>query len=195
MALATDHAWSRGKEGGLMGWLDWLKKKPGAADERNALAQTCYEIAYFLLPAFLADEEKLRDIFVRNGDAAGAFFYVMACQRGKIEPVQEVAAAFRVHTGQIADGADYFLLDYPSPPPVNPDISKAVLAPYFSVVIFYGGTPKAAYYILGQNPFGGTTFRSVTPDGMNSNLGRGSEPDLNEFLRFLSHKMNIAESS
>ena len=172
-----------------MGWLDWLKKKPREADERTALSQTCYEIAYFAIPTFLADEEKLRDIFVRNGDATGAFFYLMACQRGKIEPVQETAAAFRVHVGQLKDGAEYYLLEYPTPPPVNPDLSKAVLAPHFSVVIFFADTRNAVYYILGQRPFGGTTLRSVTAEGMNFNLGPGPEPDLNEFLEFLPGKM------
>ncbi len=172
-----------------MGWLDWLDKNPQETDERNALSQTCYEIAYYAIPTFLADEEKLRDIFVRNGEDAGALFYVMACQLGKIEPVQETAATFRIHTGQFKDGADYFLLEYPIPPPVNPDLSKAVLAPHFSVVIFFAGGRNAVYYILGQRPFGGTTFRSVTADGMNSNLGPGPEPTLNEFLEFLRERL------
>lgn len=59
--------------------------------------------------------------------------------------------------------------------------AKFVLAPHFSAIV--SGADRVRYFILGQAPMGGgTTLRSIEPEGMNCNLGPGPEPTMDAFL-------------
>lgn len=177
-----------------MGLFDFLKKKPASRPDNNDLFQICYRVAYFMFPALLfSDPQKMRDIFVEYGDGAGAFFYVLLCKQEKIEPVVEHAKIFHAYNGELREGVNYLLLEYPTPPPVNEDLMKATLAPHFSAILYYEKSQEVAYYILGQRPFGGTTFRSVNKDGLNANMGEGCAPDRETFLAFLREKTGTRE--
>lgn len=173
-----------------MGIRDWFRsKKPSVS-----LPQLCYDVAYFILPGYAyGDVAKVADLCLTTPDAAGPFFYVMACVTRKIEPVIEDAKRFRWHHGRIADKAEFFVLEYPTPPPIDisdADIDKVlnagepiVLAPHFSAILHDGANNSSTYYVLGQAPMGGgTTLRHVSSDGTNSNLGPGPQPVLSEFL-------------
>jgi hypothetical protein len=171
-----------------MGLFDWFRKpKPTVP-----LPQLCYDVAYFILPHYaFEDLPKLVDLCLNTPTAAGPFFYIMASQVRKVEPNIEVAKRFRWHHGQLTKGGEYFVLEYPTPPPV--DMSDMpleqvvggggplVLAPYFSAII--RGAGSVQYFILGQAPMGGgTTVRCILPEGANCNLGPGPKPQLAAFL-------------
>ena len=145
-----------------MGLLDWFRKPKPAVP----LPQLCYDVAYFILPHYaFKDLGKLVDLCLKTPTAAGPFFYIMAAQARKVEPVTEVANRFRWHHGQLSESREYFALEYPTPPPV--DISDVpmeqmvgggglfVLAPHFSAII--RGVDEVQYFILGQAPMGGGT--------------------------------------
>jgi len=131
-------------------------------------------------------------MFTDTPASAGPFFYLMGCQLEKSEPVDEDAPRFRAHHGELDGTHDYFVLEYPTPPPVDlsdtdptllPPEQMPVLAPHFSAIVRHRDTNVVRYYTLGQAPFGGgTTFRSVTPEGLNCNHGPGPEPRLDAFL-------------
>ena len=66
-----------------------------------------------------------------------------------------------------------------------------VLAPHFSAMIHDAETNDVAYFILGQAPLGGgTTLRSISPEGVNSNLGPGPEPEVNAFLDAIRNRID-----
>jgi hypothetical protein len=171
-----------------MGLFDWFRKPKPAFP----LPQLCYDVAYFVLPHYaFNDLDKLADVCLNMPTTAGPFFYVMAAQMRKVEPDIEDAKRFRWHHGQLGDGREYFALEYPTPPPVDmSDVSieqmvgggtPFVLAPHFSAIL--RGAGGVQYFILGQAPMGGgTTLRSILPEGMNCNLGPGPEPRLAAFL-------------
>jgi hypothetical protein len=180
-----------------MGLFDRFKERkdePAATPSRpSSLPSICYGIAYFLLPHYVfKDCDKLTRIFTDTPASVGPFFYLMGCQVQKIEPVHEDARQFRVHHGQLDSVHDYFVLEYPKPPPFqisnidptqSPPERMSVLAPHFSAVLRHRQTKAVSYFTLGQAPIGGgTTLRSVTPDGTNCNLGPGPEPRLDDFL-------------
>lgn len=176
-----------------MGLFDWFKKSPTVP-----LPQLCYDVAYFVLPHYAFEGiDKLVDLCLNTPALAGPFFYVMAAQMRKVEPVSEDAKLFRWHHGLLSDEREYFALEYPLPPAVNMSNlsdeqaiermtngdSKLVLAPYFSAIIRGAELSEPRYFILGQSPLGGgTTLRCITPEGLNCNLGPGPEPDLASFL-------------
>jgi hypothetical protein len=177
-----------------MGLFDRFRKpKPGLP-----LPQLCYDVAYFILPQYAYnDPGKVVDLCANTPTAAGPFFYVMACQMRKVEPISEDAMRFRWHNGQLDEGREYYVLEYPTPPSVdlsnlspgeviNSD-SPPVLAPYFSAIIREIPAGEVSYYVLGQAPIGGgTTLRSVLREGANCNLGPGPEPRLDNFLDAIS---------
>jgi hypothetical protein len=181
-----------------VGLFDIFRKKrvPPAVDPRSSdesrLPKLCYGIAYFGLPRYaFQDCEKLVEMFRKGASTVGPFFYLMACKISEVEPVPEEARGFRAHTGQLDEACDYFILEYPTPPTVdlsgmNPaDVTPEmlpVLAPYFSAVVRHHTTGEVKYFTLGQNPIGGTTVRSVTPQGENCNHGPGPKPELEPFL-------------
>ena len=176
-----------------MGLFDIFRKQKGA---RLSLPRICYDIAYTALPhAAFNDCDGLVKMFRDGPISVGAFFYVTVCQALKTEIVREDAKRFREHFGTLDEARDYFVLEYPAPPPVDfsgVDLSRIprekipVLAPYFSAVLRHRQTGAVTYYILGQAlEGGGTTLRSVTADDVNCNLGPGPEPGLDAFLAAL----------
>ncbi len=130
-----------------------------------------------------------------EGLPVGAFFYITVCQALKINIIREDAKRFREYFGKLDDARDYFVLEYPTPPPVDlsgvdlgsmPPEKRPVLAPYFSTVVRHRQTKAVNYYTLGQASVGGgTTFRAVTADNCHLNLGPGPEPQLDAFLSLL----------
>ena len=176
-----------------MGLFDIFRKRKGA---RLPLPRICYDIAYTALPhVAFNDCDGLVKLFTDGPVPAGAFLYVSVCRALKTEIVRDDAKRFREHFGKLDETRDYFVLEYPTPPPVDlsgVDLSQMpreqipVLAPYFSAVVRRRETGMVNYYTLGQAPVGGgTTFRAVTPDGSNCNLGPGPEPGLDAFLATL----------
>jgi hypothetical protein len=179
-----------------MGLFDRFRKGKDeslAAAEQPRLPSICYGIAYFILPHYaFKDCEKLVRMFLETPESTGPFFYLMACQMEKIKPVEEDGRGFRAHHGALDSAREYFVLEYPPPPPVDfsgldptrvsPE-QLPVLAPWFSAMVRYRDTGVVDYFTLGQAPIGGgTTLRSVTADGLNSNHGTGPEPRLDAFL-------------
>lgn len=155
-----------------------------------------YAAAYFILPHYAFKEiGRIEDLWLQQRQSAGPFIYLMACQLHKQEPVREHALGFLPHHGTLDGNRDYFLMEYPAPPPVDfsgMDIAALesteppVLAPYYSAVVRDLDTPAVSYYVLGQSPIGGgTTFRRVEGDGINANLGPGPAPTMDDFLETL----------
>lgn len=121
------------------------KKKPAVG-----LPQLCYDIAYFVLPHYALDEPaKIVELCTRSPEAAGPWFYVMACTMQKIEPVKADAMKLRWHRGDLDDEREYFVLEYPVPPPVDLGRADVVLAPHFSAMIRPKSGAETDYYILG----------------------------------------------
>jgi hypothetical protein len=160
-----------------------------------SLQHICYDIAYFILPYYVHNEpEKIVTLCTKSPSAAGPFLYLIACKHMEIEPRTEDASRLCWHHDRLDDRRDCLVLEYPTPPPV--ELSEAsleqlssgdfTLAPYFSAVVHEGGGCVGGYYVLGQAPMGGgTTLRSVSRDGTNSNLGPGPEPRLESLLAAL----------
>ena len=179
-----------------MGLFDRFRKpKPSVP-----CPQLCYDVAYFILPQYAFNHLiRVEELCAKTPDAAGPFFYIMACQMSKVEPVADDARSFRWHHGQFPDGREYYVLEYPVPPSVDLSArtpeelmnagSPLVLAPHFSAIIRDSLTGAISYHVLGQSPFGGgTTLRAVLPEGINCNLGPGSPPRLEAFLDALSSR-------
>ncbi|MGC4045692.1 MAG: hypothetical protein QM758_18020 [Armatimonas sp.] len=167
--------------------FDFFKKRKSAPEfvRTSELPQLCYDIAYYILPQYAYLKLDRLNAIVSDEDTAGLFFYTMICNKHGIKPDPEVGRTLRWHTGTFPDGSTHLTLEYPTPPPVILDIEKIILAPYFSSVI---ETKKGAvgYFILGQSPVGGVTLRTITPDGVNANLGPGPAPKLDTFLKWIS---------
>jgi hypothetical protein len=178
-----------------MGLFDKLLRRnrppPAAPSSPSSLPPICYDVAYFILPHYAFNDcDKLVSMFRDTPASVGPFFYLMACNARKLEPVRDDALKFRPHHGELDGARDYFIMEYPNPPPVDfsgIDLTKLppergpVLAPHFSAIVRHRDTKAVNYYNLGQAPFGGTTFRSVTPEA-NANHGPGPEPRLDLFL-------------
>lgn len=181
---------------GQIGLFDRFRKPQPAVP----LQQLCYDVAYFILPHYaFRDVAKIADLCLNTPAMAGPFFYVMAAQGRQVEPDPEDAKRFRWHHGQLEEGQEYFALEYPASPPVDlSDVpieemiggrTKAVLAPYFSAII-RGLAAETHYFILGQAPMGGgTTLRSILPEGADCNLGPGPEPRLSAFLDVVRERL------
>lgn len=170
-----------------MGLFDRIRKptdEPAATSTRHSLSSICYCIAYFVLPHYaFKDCDQLVRRFTDDPAKAGPFFYLIGCQMLKAEPIREDALKIKAHHGQLDDMCDYFVMEYPTPPPIDLSATEVVLAPHFSAILRGRQDGKTNYYTLGQAPLGGgTTLRSVTPDGKNCNHGPGPEVRLDAFL-------------
>ncbi len=162
--------------------------------DQRGTAQTCYTMAYFVLPQYVFNQREKLIGELSAGRIGAMFFYVLTCKMGGKEPNPEVVQSLMVHKGSLDDNHNYYIIQYPTPVPVDiselPDdqvfqaMQNVVLAPYFSAVIEDNRTKEARYFILGQSPDGHTTLRGVTLE-YNANLGRGCEPELELFLTLL----------
>jgi hypothetical protein len=182
-----------------MGLFDLFQKR------QRSLPRICYDIAYTALPHLAFNDcDALTKMFLDGPIPPGTFCYVRVCQALKIQINQEDAKRFREHSGELDDARDYFVLEYPAPPPVElsdadpgslPPEKRPVLAPYFSAMVRNHKTNEVNYFTLGQAPTGGTTLRAVTRKGSNLNLGPGPEPRLDAFLECLRNGQKAKSSA
>lgn len=179
-----------------MGLFDGFLRRIFGLRPPRSLQRICYDMAYTALPyCAFNNGDKLISMFTDGPIPVGTFYYVTVCQALKINIVREDAKLFRQHCGKLDDAHDYYIVEYPTPPPVdlsNIDMGSMpveripVLAPYFSAVVRHRETKRISYFTLGQASMGGgTTLRAVTPDNSNLNFGKGPEPRLDAFLATL----------
>src|SRR5262245_20598519 len=84
------------------------------------LPSISYTIAYFLLPPFaFTDCDKLVTTWTDPSKFAGQLLYLLGCKARKVEPVKDDASRFRLYHGQLDATRDYYLLEYPVPPPID----------------------------------------------------------------------------
>jgi len=190
--VAGDRLLPRAKGGMQMGFLDRFFKKPSPAPKpAESLIEFGYGVAYYYLPQLIfADAKRVTGYFDQYKERTGEFIYGMAALARKRELSHEEGDLFKAYRGKLTDEEEYFLVEFPTPPP-NPDITKpgSTLAPFFAALILRNDAPtEPQYYILGQRPFGGTTLRCVTADGTNANLGEGPVPEVEWFIQALRQR-------
>ena len=173
-----------------MSIFDFLLKSESAEEIPASLPQTCYDIAYFVLPQFVfGDLERVTDLSTNSSEHVGSFWYLIACKAREIQPDKNVAQKFKCHCGSFDDSRKYVIFEYPT---LTNDSDRSactsrrpgnllVLAPYYSAVLF-GQSRTTDYYVLGEAPFSGTTLRRILPEGANCNLGPGPTPTVHNFL-------------
>ncbi|QJW97412.1 hypothetical protein [Frigoriglobus tundricola] len=160
----------------------------------NTGAQIAYDVAYSVLPRRAhADAPGLRAEFGESPDGRAQFYFAEAAKGRRKQPRAELVSAVRGHTGRLDGKRDYIVIQFPLFPAVDlladPSGGPAppggyVLAPYFLAVVIDRGSNEVRCFVLGQSPDARTTLRRVSPD-KNVNLGRGCEPNLEDFLALL----------
>lgn len=174
-----------------MGLFDLFRKAKATPQDtpHPPLPVVCYRMAYFVLPQLLFnDSARFLGYFNNETYPAGPFLYVFACKSLNLEPNPDHARAFQTHIEELTPTQTCYLLEYPAPPPFDPtrfDDLNQTLAPYFSAVVLRLTDNHISYFTLGQNSVNATTLRSVSPDGMNANLGPGGAPNRDDFLALL----------
>ena len=166
-----------------------------------SLWQISHALAYFVLPQYAFNRlHKVEELFQNNPNTAGPFFYAMACQLRKAQPIRADAEHFYWQVGELDESTDFFVMVHPNPPPINSSSTELtnehhpVLAPFFSGIVRNRDTGKVSYFVLEQSPSleegSSTTLRSITLDPLvNSNLGPGPEPDLDSFLASVAFRL------
>jgi hypothetical protein len=158
------------------------------------LARVSYGLAYIVLPDMVHHSF---DGFLRHWRDRFPFGFMLCdfgCSKEKVRTTIEQKAAFKTQEAPLSPTCDCYLVEFPTPPPVS-RLSEAefraviaagrkapLLAPYFAAAVHDRVSGRRYYFVLGQSPSGGTTFRTVTADGTNCNLGPGPEPDLASFF-------------
>lgn len=191
-----------------MGLLEWLRGKFRKAKAgKIPLSQITYTMAYYLLSIYcLKEREKLRGICEGPPKVANLFFYVMACQMLKTEPLVEHGLLFQWHLGRLEDGQEYMVLEYPKPEDLQIDpvlfensspeevvksLGNQTLAPFFSGAV-YGPEGQARYLVLAQSLVPGQyTLRECFENGSHGSLGSGPDPSLANFLACLSQEREL----
>jgi hypothetical protein len=170
------------------------------------IPEIAYLAAYRLLPHYAFKEfAKAQEMWTKTPSSTGPFYYLMACQMNKMEPLIDHAKTFVASSGALGD-FDYYLMTFPPPPPIElsgADASamikagrKIILAPHFSVIVRHQTSGDIRYLILGQAPMGGgTTFRSITADNANCNLGPGPAPTSEDFMAHVLDHLYPSTSS
>jgi hypothetical protein len=157
-----------------------------------SIVQICHTIAYTIFPnRVYTDLEGVKKLWAEEG-LSGPFLYSAACRILKSPANATDATSFRTLTGKLDDGQEYYLLQFPPPPPIDlaqirpeslPNVS-IVLAPFLSVALGSDTLP-ITYYVLGQGTFGGTTLRYLSSESININLGPGCPPEIERFLELV----------
>jgi len=162
------------------------------------LARVSYGLAYLVLPDMV---HRSFDDFLRSWRDRVPFGFMLCdfgCSKEKVRTTIEQKAAFRTQEGQLSPTCDCYLVEFPTPPPfsllseselqsvIAAGRRPPVLAPYFAAALHDRVAGRRYYYVLGQSPSGGTTFRTVTADGANCNLGPGPRPDLASFFLYIA---------
>ena len=178
-----------------MGFFDRFRKPKADSQFEQGFPMISYGMAYMLIPhGVFHNFERLSVMWKSMDPPASALFYTTGCKMQNTEPEKEWIGRYHAHFGRLDEITDYYLMEFPKPPPVcmkdfeAASGKKPVLAPHFCAVLHQPATGIVSYYILGQSPDGGTTFRSITADGVNSNLGPGPEPTMKNFLELLKDR-------
>lgn len=164
-------------------------------------------MAYYVFPDYsLNHRERLLHMCQGPPRVAKFFYYVMACQAIKMEPNPEDAMLFEWHLGQLEDGRDYLVMEYPQPAPLQLDpavlenappekwgelLKNVTLAPFFSGVA-YSSDGEARYLVLAQALLPDRfTLREGFGDGSHGSLGDGPTPTLANFLACFSEEREL----
>ena len=112
-----------------MGIFDRFKQpvqKPESEPVQNSdllleLPDLCYQIAYLMLPPLVFSEpERTIGQFIDDPALAGPYFYFKAVVGLHVQAVREHALAFHTHWGELSADKNYYILEYPVPPPLPP---------------------------------------------------------------------------
>jgi hypothetical protein len=172
-----------------MGLFNFFRREP-----RPSLEQLSYNIAYSIFPNYAYGQlSSLMDIVRTSPDSANALFYQIACKSEKIRPDPAHAARYKWHPPTKLGARTVLVLEYPEPEPVDMSgksfvevrnsVGTWVLAPYFSAVVQDPASGRVDYFVLGQtSKGGGTIMRTVDAEWLNTNLGPGPAPTLDNFL-------------
>jgi hypothetical protein len=168
-----------------MGLLDFIRRKKPLGPGSYVLAyKFCYE---FVPQRLFADPSYVIEKFQVGPKQALALMLATFFTELRAVSDPDLRAGFGVHVADLASGKRTIIIQYPTPPttPIELQPGISLPAPFFSAIVFGTDLPASvSYFVLGQSPDGGTTFRSVTPD-LNGNLGRGCTPELAAFVSLL----------
>ena len=168
-----------------MGLFNFLSSnKPLGQDSYVLSYQFCYE---YLPRRLFADPSGVIQKFLAEGEEALTFQLTTFFSQMGYKPHRDLHSKCSVHVTDLNEEKQAIILQYPTPPATPFEIKPGIpiLAPYFSAVVFERiAVGSASYFVLGQRPNGGTTFRRVIGD-MNGNLGPGCSPDLSSFASLL----------
>lgn len=179
-----------------MGIFDFFRKTPGAAEAGDP-ALVAFAIAYRLLPEQIYHRpEPLLQTLRQKPRQAGTMIYREGCALLQKPVHRRIARDYHWHTGCLSAAQEYFILEYPTPQPLEPDLNPGgfILAPYFSAWLLGPGQQEMDYYVLGQATGQGTMLRSVTTTGLNCSLGTGPAPTLPGFLQALQQGLPYHET-
>lgn len=182
--------------------VNWLRTRLSRSRSRPSnVFDLTYHCAYQVFPRMSLGMPGNFEKWRLEASRPAAMFYVFACSVSGHNPDPETAEGFIWHSGQLGNGLDYVVLEYPRPDPVTttaeemaafPTLAKgsdSKLSPYYSVLIGHlSDTTENSdrqVYVLGQSPVADvTTLRRVTLAG-HYNLGPGPEPTLDSLLASL----------
>lgn len=156
----------------------------GGVSDEVLVANLAYQIAYYIVPSCAFDENEQQVDMCLQYEKWGEFLYFQHCQAQGINPSHSIVQEFKTDHGMLDDVRKYVVIEYPTPK--TDYVTSGVLAPYFSGIIRPGGDDSIDCFVLGQSPdpeF--TTFRRVSRDGVNQNLGRGPAPEREQFLAWI----------
>lgn len=183
----------------------WLKR---VFRRRPPLAMMCYYGAYQMFPRIALGMREEWVHWRTRADDPALMFYGMLLALHDADPKRSEVDAFRWHNGQLPDGRNYVVVQYPAPAPSTlteadlramteqmarggPPPKPLVLAPYFSAWV---GGEEPACYVLGQAAVRDrTTLRRATLAAHYS-LGEGPRPVLADFVEVLAtaHELEVS---
>lgn len=174
-----------------------------------------YTLAYQVFPEHVFQKtEQFLQMGTKSVKLPGPYFLLRTASQLGVNPEQhsdwmvEQSNKLKWHRGELSDGRDYFVMEFPDPEPIDHLTEKdlitrfkdgLVLAPHFAGVIGRMNSAEtqlhdSAYYVLGQRPLGGTTLRQVSKSGSNLNLDQGPPPQLKPFIECLTSLVGPGQS-
>lgn len=177
--------------------------------EHMRRARWSHAVAYTVLPdlAFKHPTKLLADLKNCPEPCMKKAYQAPAAHEGGAPHPEDIKQLVVKH-GRFDHGVHYHIVTFPKFPAPHIDmensttrqiqeqLAQTVLAPYLAAVVHGGPHKVDAYYVLGQAPAGGTTFRRVTSDMHHgkyhvANLGDGPNPSLSNFLDLLDCQVDI----
>ena len=179
-----------------MSLFGFLGKKNQQSSEFQAVS---YQMAYGVLPhAVFKDASRFIDSLTSEGAAMmPAQIFIATCQILKLDPCEakEIIPQLELHQRRFPDGRAVFIVAYPKPTRTETHKGAPILPPYYSIVV-ENRLNGYDYFVLGRSPSEfdkdsspNTTFRQVTREGANLNLGPGPEPSLENLWSFLRTRL------